>query len=448
MRRGIIILSLILLSDVHPAFAVNGLELIGFSAESLALGGSGHVAIADTSSINTNPAAMSLIPRSRFDVTAGPLQIFQQHSDSFGNSNVEGRSNVTVLGDFGFVTRLSSIPRLIVGAGMFTQGGFGTDLRNLNTAFGTRDDTSSFLRYLKFAMGVSYEATDKLSIGIAPSIGYTDISLRLFPGTSVLPSPGLPNGFAGLDIRDRCARNGGLGGLGDQCPSDVVFSVKIGAMYRALPWLTVGATYTPPTKFNYSNGQATLNFSAFGLGLVNYDARVSGITWPQQVDVSMAAKPTDRLLVAITTSWINWSSIRNVDVTVTNPNNPLAPSQVTLSIPFNWKDQAVVAVGLSYAVLREQSWKDPNRFVVGIGFNHGNNPIPKETLSPLAPLILENHVTGGFGFRFTEKWSFDLGAIYAFKNSVTHTNPSLPFGPNSNDSISAYYVYNTLSYRF
>jgi long-chain fatty acid transport protein len=188
MRRGIIILSLILLSDVHPAFAVNGLELIGFSGESLALGGSGHVAIADTSSINTNPAAMSLIPRSRFDVTAGPLQIFQQHSDSFGNNNVEGRSNVTVLGDSGFVTRLSSLPRLIVGAGMFTQGGVGTDLRNLNTAFGTRDDTSSFLRYLKFAMGVSYEATDKLSIGIAPSVGYTDISLRLFPGTSVLPS--------------------------------------------------------------------------------------------------------------------------------------------------------------------------------------------------------------------------------------------------------------------
>jgi long-chain fatty acid transport protein len=408
MRRIIILLSILALSDVNLAFAVNGLQMIGFSAESTALAGSGHVAIADTSSINTNPAAMSLIHGTRLDVSAGPLQAFLHHSDVFGNNNVAGQNNVTVLGDFGFAARFASLPGLTIGAGIFTQGGFGTEFRNLNTAFGTRDDTSSFLCYLKFAVGLSYEVTDKLSIGIAPSVGYSDISLRLFPGTSVLPSPGLPNGFAGLDIPDSCAQNGGLGPLGDQCPSDVVFSVKVGAMYRALPWLTVGATYTSPATFNYTDGEATLNFSAFGLGNVHYDTRVSGITWPQQVDVSLAARPTEQLLVALTTSWINWDSLDNADVTATHPNNPLAPSQVKLRIPFNWKDEIVVAVGVSYAAIQEQSWKDHNRLVLRIGYNYCNNPIPNETLSSLAPLILEHHFTGGFGFRFTEKWAFDL----------------------------------------
>jgi len=142
------------------------------------------------------------------------------------------------------------------------------------------------------------------------------------------------------------------------------------------------------------------------------------------------------------------ASIKNVAVTATNPSNPIAPSQVTVSIPFNWKDQAVIAVGLSYAVLQEQSWNNHDRLVLRLGYNHCNNQVPNETLSPLAPLILENHVTSGFGFLFSENWAFDLGAIYAFKKNVTHTNPSLPFGPNSNDSISAYYVYNTVSYRF
>ncbi|MBA3966345.1 MAG: outer membrane protein transport protein [Nitrospirales bacterium] len=219
-------------SSVH---AINGPQLIGFSAESTALAGSGHVAIADTSAINTNPAALSLIQGTRFDVTAGALQAFLHHSDGFGNNNVAGRNNVYALGNLGFATRLASVPGLTVGTGIFTQGGFGTDFRNLRTAFGTRDDTTSFFRYLKFAIGLSYEANEKLSFGIAPSIGYADIALRLLPGTSALPSPGLPNGFAGLDIRDRCARNGGLGGLGDQCPSDIVFGVKVGAMYRVLP---------------------------------------------------------------------------------------------------------------------------------------------------------------------------------------------------------------------
>jgi long-chain fatty acid transport protein len=434
--------------DTNLAHALNGPEFIGFSAESTALAGSGHVAIADTSAINTNPAALSLIQGTRFDVTAGVLQAFLHHSDGFGNNNVAGENNVLALGNLGFATRLASVPGLTVGAGIFTQGGFGTDYENLNTAFGTRDDTSSFFRYLKFAIGLSYEATEKLSIGIAPSIGYSDVSLRLFPGTSVLPSPGLPNGFAGFNIRDSCARDGGLGGLGGQCPSDVVFGVKVGAMYHVLPWVTVGATYTSPVRFNETNGQATLNFSAFGLGNVNYDARVAGLKWPQQVDVSMAASPTEQFLVALTTSWINWASINTVEITSTNPSNPLAPSQVNLNIPFNWKDQVVLALGVSYAVIQEQSWKDRNRLVLRVGYNYSNNPVPKDTLSPLAPLIIEHHFTGGFGFRFTERWSYDLGGVYGVKNTVTYTNSSLPFGPNATESVSGYYIYNTVSYRF
>ena len=434
----------------RTAHAINGAQFIGFSGESTALAGSGHVAVADTSAINTNPAAMSLIQGTRFDVTAGFVQAFLHHSDVFGNNNVAGQNNVYALGNLGVATRLASVPGLTIGAGIFTQGGFGSDYRNLMTAFGTQDAASSFFRYLKFAIGLSYEVTDKLSFGIAPSVGYSDVSLRLFPGTSVLPSPGLPNGFAGFNIRDSCARNGGLGPLGNNgdCPWDVVFAVKVGAMYRALPWLTVGATYTSPVRFNDTNGQATLNFSAFGLGLVNYDARVAGIKWPQQVDVSMAAKPLEQLTVALTTSWLNWATVNTIEITATNPNNPLAPAQVNLNIPFNWKDQVVVALGFSYSVMQESSWKDKDRLVLRAGYNYSNNPVPKETMSPLWPLISENHFSGGLGYRFTERWAYDLAGIYTPKTSVTYTNPSLPFGPNATESISGYYIYNTVSYRF
>ncbi len=57
------ILSIFALSGANSAFAVNGLQLIGFSAESTAMGGAGHVAIADTSSINTNPRCTVVNPR-------------------------------------------------------------------------------------------------------------------------------------------------------------------------------------------------------------------------------------------------------------------------------------------------------------------------------------------------------------------------------------------------
>jgi long-subunit fatty acid transport protein len=163
----------------------------------------------------------------------------------------------------------------------------------------------------------------------------------------------------------------------------------------------------------------------------------------QQVDVSMAAKPTDKLLCL--DDWINWATINTIEITNSNPSNPLALHGDPL---LHWKDQVVLAIGASYAIMQELSWKDKDRLVLRAGYNYSNNPIPKETLSPLTPLILEHHFTGGLGFRFTERWSFDIGGVYGLKNTVTYTNPSLPFGPNAIESVSAYYIYNTLSYRF
>lgn len=438
---------LILVLNAAPAWALSGPQLIGFSAESTALAGAGHVAVADTSAMNTNPAALSLIKDFRFDFTGGFLKPDIRYSDNF-NDNARGPNNPFALGNIGIAKRLTSIPGLTVGAGIFTQGGFGTDYRNVTTPLGTTDQASSFLRYFKIAIGMSYDVTDKFTIGVAPSLGYSDVSLRVFPGTSVAPGPGLPTGFAGFNIRDTCSRNGALGPIGENCPSDWVVGAKIGAMYRALPWLTVGVTYTPPIRFNYSNGQSTINFSAFGLGQVNYGStQVADFRWPQQVDVSMAARPTDRLMLALTTSWINWGAINTVSISASNPSNPLAPSVVNLSLPLNWKDQAVVAVGISYVALRDDSLTEKDRLVLRAGYNYGNNPVPSDTLTPLVAVILEHHIGGGLGFRFNDHWSYDFAALNAFKKEQTSTSTTSPFG-NAKSSVAGYYIYNTLSYRF
>ena len=46
-------------------------------------------------------------------------------------------------------------------------------------------------------------------------------------------------------------------------------------------------------------------------------------------------------------------------MTATNPNNPLAPSEVKLRIPFNWKDQVVLGVGLSNAAIQRAVLERP-----------------------------------------------------------------------------------------
>jgi long-chain fatty acid transport protein len=438
------------LSAVTPALATNGPQFPAFTGESAALAGAGMVAVADTSAMNTNPAALSLLEGARLDITPVVVKPNLHLQGGFGN-DAHGQQGFFVPGNIGFATKLAAVPGLTVGAGIFTQGGFGTDYRNLNTlpslvGLGAPDEASSFLRYVKFAVSASYDVDDKLSVGVSPFVGYSDVSARLFPNTSVFLGPGSPLNFAGIDIRDTCARNGGHGELGGSCPSDVVFGAKIGAMYKLTPWLTIGATYTTPVSFKYGDGKADLNFTSLGLGRVSYDTEIDGFKWPQQVDVSFAAKPTDRFLAALTVSWLNWSAIGDVDFKFTNPSNPLAPAQQNVKFPFNWKDQAVVAVGFAYTAIQDEAIKD--RLVLRVGYNWSNNQIPNSTLSPIVPLILEHRLSGGFGYRFTKHWSWDSAAFYALENSETSTDPNSPFGPGFKQTTSGYLLFNTVSYRF
>ncbi len=438
--------------SLEVAYATNGTNLIGFSAVSNAMGGADTAAIVDTSAINSNPALLSQISSLKADLTFSFMQPKLHHKDQFGN-NRDGENNPFMLANLGFASRLESLPSLTWGIGIFSQGGFGTDFHDLNTAFGTKDDASSFLRYTKLAAAISYQVSDKFSIGVAPHVGYSDISLSLFPGTSFF-NPG-PDGisrtaddvvFTGIEIKDNCSRNLGLGEPFGTCPWDIVFGVKVGLLYEASKMISFGAAYTSPVNFNYDDGEIIFNFSdpVFGgLGRVTYDAKIGGFKWPRQVDVGIAIRPTDRFLIALEGGWINWNMVNTVTIKTSNPSNPLAPPTISPapSFTFNWKDQWIFAVGIEYEAIKE-------RLALRAGYNYGNNPVPDENLSPLTPIILEHHITGGIGYRITKAWSFDSSLIYGIKNKVTVTNTNMPFGTNAVESPSGFLFDATVGYGF
>lgn len=437
--------------NFEVAYAANGTNAIGFSAASNGMGGADIAALADTSAINNNPALLSQIGGARLDATLTFLKPDLHHEDVFGN-DIDGQNDPFLLLNTGFAYRLKSLPRLTLGLGLFSQGGFGMDFRDLNTAFGTKDEASSFLRYTKLAAAISYQATDRLSIGVAPHIGYSDISLRLFPNTSfystgadAIPGTADDIAFAGFEIPDSCSNNLGIGGEPfGPCPWDIVFGVKVGMLYEVSKMITIGAVYTSPVSFDYDDGEIIFDFSnpAFGgLGKVTYDAEVKGFKWPQQVDIGIALRPTDRLLLALDAGWINWNRVNTITIRTSNPNNPSAPPSVDLRSDANWKDQWVVAFGLAYEVIKE-------KLILRTGYNFGNNPVPDENLSPLTQVITEHHFAAGIGYRIAKGWSFDVSAIYALKNKVTYTNPNAPFGPNAVESPGGFSVDVGVGYSF
>ena len=80
-----------------PAHPTNGLNMIGFGAESVAMGGADLAVARDTSAMNNNPAGIARIPGSALDVygaIAYPLSV--AHRDQFGNDvEVSNRRIVT-----------------------------------------------------------------------------------------------------------------------------------------------------------------------------------------------------------------------------------------------------------------------------------------------------------------------------------------------------------------
>jgi long-chain fatty acid transport protein len=449
------LLACLLLAPVRVALATNATNLTGQSAAATAMGGADAAIFHDSSAINSNPATLSLLPTpgdrdpaslfsaGRMDFSLGVLGPFLHHEDGFNNSR-DGENHPFVVLHGGQAVRLRGVPQLTFGLGVFSQGGLGTDYRGLNTAFGTRDDVSSFLRYAKLAAAASWQPTESFAVGVAPHVGYSDLSLRLFPKTSSNGpdgAAGTADDFPGIDMSDECGRNFGLGVPGGTCPWDVVFGVKVGAMYRVTPTVTVGASYTSPIDFNHRDGRMKLNFSNVGLGRVSYESQVDGVKWPQSVEGGIAWRPTPRLLLGLDVAWHDWSAFEGVTITAKNPSVAGAPRRVTIPIKAEWRDQWVVGAGIAYEVV-------PDVFTVRGGYNFGNNQVPDRNLSPAVCVIYEHHVSAGVGYRPDRHLQLDLAFTYALENKVTYTNTGMPFGPNAVNAPAGLQVDLTLGYRF
>ena len=436
----------LVLSSVQPALATNATNLLGYSAAAQGMAGAASVSVLDTQLINTNPASLFLLPDGTDrdpnsailggigNFTFSWVQPYLHHTDQFGNDR-ESEDNPFFAIHGGLALRFREVPRLTVGLGIFSQSGVGADFRALRTAFGTRDDVTSYERFVKLQSAISYQLTDDFALGIGPYIGYSDLTLHMFPSTSAPPV------FAGLNSGDLCARNFGLGRPGSDCPWSVVLGVKLGATWRITPILTAGVAYTSPASFHYDHGEAHLDFRGAGLGSVRYDASVSGISHPQNVQMGFALRPTPRWLLALDLTWHDWSAFRGFTIKLRHPDTPGAPEQVDLSFNENWRDQFVVALGVAYEVI-------PAVFTVRGGYNYSNNPSPSATFSPAIQVPFEHHLTAGAGYKFARHWELDAGVVYAFEKKVTYTNQQLPFGQNATESPSGFSVDVTVGYRF
>ena len=407
-----------LLLAPSQAHATNGLNLIGFGAESIAMGGADLAVARDTTATNTNPAGLTQQQGQRLDlIGAAGYAINIRHQDQLGN-DVSTANRWIYAGEFGYAQRLTSRP-VVLGIGAFAQGGAGVVYEDLTTPFGTEDDLINQFRVARLTPSVAWQIDHALSVGVTAVVTYSDMEQEVFPDTS-FADPAAPEPFFGYRLTDMDALAAGL---------------KLGAMYKPNDRLTLGAGYTSQVALNLDGGEMIVDMTAIGVGKVTYhDVEASGLNQPQEAGVGLAYQVTNNLLAAIELTWIDWSrAVKRSTLTARKPDNSAAPPRLEQEADLHWRDQYVFAVGLAYDVTEHTTLR--------CGYNGARNPIPDESVTPLLAPTTRHHVTTGIGHRLSERWRIDGAVEYQVDEKITYTNPNLPFGPDAQAETEAVVLY-------
>lgn len=393
------------------AAAGNGLNLLGFGAESVGMGGADTAVARDTTALNTNPAGLAQIARPAFDAyLAAAYALDVGHADSLGNDRQVDNKLIPV-GGFG-LSRPSANGRLVGAIGFFAQGGAGAVYKGLRTPFGGNDELSAQIGFARITPGIAWRISDSLTLGAAAPLNVIIAKQHVFPGTSVLHPSDPAQSFFGLALND--ARGVRLG-------------LRLGAMWKPSADWTLGATFSPKASLDAKGGKADVNLSAVGLGVVAYrEAKIDGFALAREIALGAAWQATPRTLIALKLAHLDWSdAMRSVTVTLTDPSNAAAPPRISQTSWVGWRDQVVVAAGFAHSL--------SDRLTAYAGLNYARNPGPLETLTPLLAAIADRHVTGGLALRIAEGWVASGAFEYQLDKRVRYSNPNIPLGTKAEE---------------
>ncbi len=266
---------------------------------------------------------------------------------------------------------------------------------------------------IRLALGGAWQATDRLSVGAVGGISYASARQKFFPHTSDAASS-----FAGFRF------DGG---------KTVQINGAAGLLYKPVPSLRLGLSYTSKIKLPLKDGTADFDNQAMAQGRVRYgDARIDGLSLPQDVSAGFAWQATPRWLVAADVKWLDWSVVKNSRLRASRPNDPEAPT-VDQSAPVNLRDQTVFALGLAYGY--------DDKTVLRAGTNISRNPVPRDTLSPLLNLVETYEFDFGVGRQLSKTWHLDSAVQIVPPQKVHYRNALLG---DSSETFAAYSLILTL----
>lgn len=428
------------------AFATNGMLMEGYGPESTAMGGAGAAINNGAAGMVNNPATIGMIEdgSARLDISIGNLRpnVRTKVITPQGTVSAESGGDSYLLPAMGYIRRSGKIT---YGAGIFAQGGMGTEYEDTSPLMGARSEVSVG----SLLAPIAYQVNEKFTIGGtlqyvwggmdlimgmplfapdgSPAPGtFADFSAA-FGGSNILgsasgsllegfgqllatlPQDQLPNHAAVFDFSNDSDYTGQTTGAG--------MGGKIGMTYVMSPQATMGITYQAKTSMAdwKGNGKMRVVNTTDGSVVAEFAGKytVKDFQFPSSLTVGFAVKPTEKVTLLLDFSRINWSdSMSTFDLNFTaNEASGGAAADITLNQ--KWDDQTVFKFGTAIQTTKN--------LILRFGANFANNPVPDEYMNPLFPAIVTNHYTTGFSYNIGAGNSV-IGASLVVAPSVKQTN--------------------------
>ncbi len=371
------------------AYATDGFFQDGYGASQTATAGAGVAYSQDAMAIALNPAglvhvddqtavgAALFMPDRSYTATGfGPVEPGAQNS---GN-------NWFLIPDFAWTKHLG--PDTVLGIGMYGNGGM--DTRYSNTVFfGGNGPTGVDLNQAFMSVSLS-QRFGQFSVGVAPVLAiqtFNAIGLQTFKGLSSDPNDVSNNGYS-------ISYGGG---------------VRAGVEYEFSPSLrfgVAGASQMYMTNFDAYQGL----FANQG----NFDI-------PANVTAGLAYNIRPSVTVMLDYKHIFYSDVQTVGNA--SPQQFAPPLLGSTNGPgFGWQDINVYKIGLD--------WRYNRFWTLRAGYSYNDSPITTRDImmNIIAPGVVQNHITGGFKYRWSDNMDVEFSAMYAPDAVLKGNAPALMGG--------------------
>ncbi len=417
----------------ESSLATNGMNLEAYGAKAGGMGGAAFAHDSGNSGVMNNPATLALRSGDQTNFGLGLTLLSPDVSASHPLAgSVDSDGTAYWMPTIGYIRNRGDFA---YGVAMLAQGGMGTEYGTGSTLFAgglsalgnpvalSGEEIRSEVGFGRLMFPLAWKANERLNLAGQIDLVWAGMDLQMDMDGQTLA------GMMGAGLATGSI-TGALGGLGDLHYARFDFSdnnamtgkaksygwgYKLGAVFKATDRLNLGATYHAKTRMGDMKASDAQLSAAGGLGstAMTGELKVIDFQWPEIYGVGLAWTPSEKWMLAADVKRILWSdAMRDFRISFSS-----AGMDLNVTMPQNWEDQTVLAVGVQYQARRDLALR--------FGINQSSNPVPDGTLNPLFPAIVERHYTAGIGYRLDPANTLAGAVSYAPEVSATSTTTGI-----------------------